>query len=32
MLGDIKAHIIAKRWLKNANPGISNLADTLVKD
>jgi hypothetical protein len=32
MLGDSKVPIIAKCWLKNANAGISNLADTLVKD
>jgi hypothetical protein len=32
MLGDSEARIIAKHWLKNANVGISNLADTLVKD
>ncbi len=32
MLGDSKARIIAKHWLKTANEGTSNLADTLVKD
>jgi hypothetical protein len=32
MLGDSKACIIAKRWSKNANAGISVLADTLIKD
>jgi hypothetical protein len=32
MIGDSKACIIAKCWLKNANEGNSNLADTSVKD
>ncbi len=32
MLWDSKACIIAKCWLKNAYEGISNIADTLVKD
>ncbi len=32
MIGDSKARIIAKCWLKNANEGTSDFADTLVKD
>ncbi len=32
MIGDSKACIIAKCWLKNANEGTSDFADTLVKD
>jgi hypothetical protein len=32
MIGDSKAHKMAKRWFENANKGTSNQADSLVKD
>jgi hypothetical protein len=32
MLGDSEACIIAKRWLKNAKGGLSDLSDNLEKD
>jgi hypothetical protein len=32
MIGDSKAHKMAKRWFENANKGTSNKADSLVKD
>jgi hypothetical protein len=32
MIGDSKAHKMAKRWFKNANKGTSNQADSSVKD
>ncbi len=32
MIGDSKAHKMAKRWFQNANKGISDQADHLVKD
>jgi hypothetical protein len=32
MIGDSKAHKMAKRWFENANKGASNQADSLVKD
>jgi hypothetical protein len=32
MIGDSKAHEIAKRWFKNYSKETSNLAETSVKD
>ncbi len=32
MIGDSKAHKMAKRWFENANKGTINQADSLVKD
>ncbi len=32
MIGDSEARKMAKRWFENANKGLSNQADSLVKD